>query len=212
METDHEPQRLYVGLLIVALIIIIGLAGYVFSQKQQTKNTADDTPQPIVEENTLTPEEAVSTIFKAKYGEATAVTITSQTDKHVRGSVKPADQEEGGLFLATKFDNGQWVVVFEGNGGISCTAMTRFGFPDEMLADCYDNADENRAACQTDADCVPLPVCHPHDCINKIFIDKYPAPQVCTELFDYQAAYSAEDCGCVSNVCTNKNLGRTVIE
>ncbi len=212
MDIDHQPQRLYVGLLIVSLIIIVGLAGYVFSQKQQTKNTTDDVVQPVVEETSLTPQEAVTAIFKAKYGEASTVTITNQTDRHVRGDVKPAGQGEGGLFLATKLDNGQWAVVFEGNGEISCTSMTRFGFPAEMLVDCYDNADENRAACQTDADCVPLPVCHPRNCINKIFQDKYLQPQVCTELFDYQAAYSAEDCGCVANVCTNKNLGRTVVE
>ena len=62
--------------------------------------------------------------------------------------------------------------------------------------------------CQSDADCVPMPGCHPRQCINAEFVGDYSQPEVCTQLFDCQAAYRAEDCLCVNNVCANANLGK----
>lgn len=61
--------------------------------------------------------------------------------------------------------------------------------------------------CQTDADCVPMPACHPRECINSQYVSNYPQPEVCTELFDCQAAYKAEDCLCQEGFCQNINLG-----
>jgi len=65
---------------------------------------------------------------------------------------------------------------------------------------------EDITACETDTDCVPLPVCHPSACINKEFEKGYEKPEACTLMFDNQAAYNPEDCVCENNVCENKNL------
>lgn len=62
--------------------------------------------------------------------------------------------------------------------------------------------------CLVDGDCVPEPECHPHECMLKGEADKLEKPQVCTMMYDYQAAYSAEDCACTEGACVNKNLGR----
>lgn len=65
---------------------------------------------------------------------------------------------------------------------------------------------ENHLKCTTHEDCVPLPSCHPHECINKKFIDQYKKAEVCTELFDFCAAYKEEDCICQQGTCFDENL------
>ena len=58
--------------------------------------------------------------------------------------------------------------------------------------------------CVADEDCIPLPSeCHPRECINSNFADKFEVPAVCTEQFDTMAAYTVEDCGCVGTTCVN---------
>ncbi|MCX6782055.1 MAG: hypothetical protein NTW66_02985 [Candidatus Magasanikbacteria bacterium] len=64
------------------------------------------------------------------------------------------------------------------------------------------------AACQVDSDCVPKPECHPMECIPSKDAKNYEKPKMCTLMFSYQAAYSAEDCACVEGACVNKNIGR----
>ncbi|MBT6690992.1 hypothetical protein HOB10_01510 [Candidatus Parcubacteria bacterium] len=65
---------------------------------------------------------------------------------------------------------------------------------------------DSQVACVTDEDCVPVPGCHPHQCINANFVDQYEQPEMCTLQFECSAAYNAEDCLCQSNVCVNINL------
>ncbi len=68
-------------------------------------------------------------------------------------------------------------------------------------------------SCSNDDDCVPLPSdCHPHSCINKGRADGFDRPEVCTMMFDLQAAYQADDCACdlENKECVNKNLGGIV--
>ncbi len=68
-------------------------------------------------------------------------------------------------------------------------------------------------SCKIDDDCIPLPSdCHPRYCINKQYENMYEKPDGCTKLFDYQAAYSPEDCACQENICVNKNLDRNSLE
>ena len=65
---------------------------------------------------------------------------------------------------------------------------------------------EGQIACVSDEDCVPLPGCHPHQCINADFIGQYEQPEICTLQFDCSAAYNAEDCLCQEGICVNINL------
>jgi hypothetical protein len=62
------------------------------------------------------------------------------------------------------------------------------------------------AQCNSDADCVPMPMCHPDSCINKEFTDEFPAPEICTTEYVFCAAYSKEDCVCKNNRCYNSKL------
>lgn len=69
---------------------------------------------------------------------------------------------------------------------------------------------ERQVSCSSDDDCVPDPSqCHPRTCVLKAEAEGVEKPEICTTLYDLQAAYNPEDCTCDSGVCTNKNLGRT---
>jgi hypothetical protein len=64
-------------------------------------------------------------------------------------------------------------------------------------------------SCQADSDCVPEPVCHPMECINKNYANRFSdEPKMCTLSYSFNAAYNPEDCGCIENKCTNLNLNR----
>jgi hypothetical protein len=64
-------------------------------------------------------------------------------------------------------------------------------------------------ACQAPEECVPMPGCHPIECINKEYESLFIQPDFCTMEYRYDAAYSPEDCFCENNVCVNLNLNRT---
>lgn len=71
-------------------------------------------------------------------------------------------------------------------------------------------ADGKLIACNTDADCVPDPsTCHARTCVTKAAAASMPSVEACTMMYDWQAAYSPEDCACDLGKCVNKNLGRT---
>lgn len=77
-------------------------------------------------------------LFEEKYPEnpdGTSIDITQQTAVHARGSVSFADGMAGGNWLAAKVE-GDWQIVYDGNGVIPCSLRIDFGFPDEMLNDC----------------------------------------------------------------------------
>ena len=66
--------------------------------------------------------------------------------------------------------------------------------------------DDDLVSCETDTDCIPLPSeCHPRTCINKMYEGNYVKPEICTMLYDPEAAYNPEDCLCQENKCVNKN-------
>lgn len=68
-----------------------------------------------------------------------------------------------------------------------------------------------KIACNTDADCVPEPTeCHPHACVTTAEAAGKQKPEMCTMMFDTQAAYSAADCTCDLGICKNKNLGKQI--
>ncbi|NTV23587.1 MAG: hypothetical protein HGA85_04395 [Nanoarchaeota archaeon] len=60
------------------------------------------------------------------------------------------------------------------------------------------------ATCSSDSDCIPQPGCHPVNCINSRFADRFKAPDACTMEYRCNAAYSAEDCMCQAGKCINR--------
>lgn len=70
-----------------------------------------------------------------------------------------------------------------------------------------------KVACNTDTDCVPDPAqCHPHTCMTTTEAAGKVKPEMCTMMFDTQAAYSAADCTCNLGICKNKNIPESLNE
>lgn len=87
--------------------------------------------------NTVDMENEIKQLFiqkYPKYASTVSVRIGQETETHVRGIVSFETGAPGGIFLAAKIDD-KWKIVFDGNGGISCT-LAKYGFPNEMLSDC----------------------------------------------------------------------------
>lgn len=109
-------------------------------QAPSTNNTnSQDSPSNISEDNKA---EAIKNLFVAKYGkkaEDISLTFSQETDDFARGGVKfsqPGGEGPGGNFLAAKVD-GQWKLVFDGNGGFACSELQKYNFPEEMVVGCY---------------------------------------------------------------------------
>jgi len=88
-------------------------------------------------DNASTTIKAITDLFIAKYPKYAAtlfIKINAQTDAHARGSVSFVEGEPGGIFLAVKVE-GQWQIVFDGNGAIPCS-LSSYNFPASMLSDC----------------------------------------------------------------------------
>ena len=86
----------------------------------------------------LPPMEIFTRLFAIKYpdqNDTISVEVTHVTADHARGSVSFADGMAGGNWLAAKTD-GEWQIVYDGNGVIPCSLQTDYGFPEEMLSDC----------------------------------------------------------------------------
>lgn len=84
--------------------------------------------------------DAIKQLFADKYGkniEDITLTISRETNDHVRGGVAIGEPGPGagGYFLAAKV-NGNWQIVIDGNGQISCQLVNSYGFPAEMISDC----------------------------------------------------------------------------
>lgn len=82
---------------------------------------------------------AIKQLFATKYDKDVSditVTISKEIDTHVQGSVQLDDG--GGYFFAAKA-NGEWFLVFDGNGAIECILLQNNGFPEDIInsSDCY---------------------------------------------------------------------------
>ncbi|MDD5290775.1 MAG: hypothetical protein PHZ04_01535 [Patescibacteria group bacterium] len=62
----------------------------------------------------------------------------NEIKEYIRGSVNfgPGGIGEGGIFLAV-MEEGEYKLVFDGNGSISCELVNQYGFPEEMVSNCY---------------------------------------------------------------------------
>jgi hypothetical protein len=64
--------------------------------------------------------------------------VGSNDGKYASGSV--AADGGGGYFYAIKV-NGEWKIVADGNGTISCTSLTNYpDYPVALISECYDES------------------------------------------------------------------------
>ncbi|MBD3208527.1 MAG: hypothetical protein GF370_03685 [Candidatus Nealsonbacteria bacterium] len=128
-------------IIAILLVVIIGVGYWAFSGPVSAPESMPEEEDPG-KETVASKEEAIKNLFAQKYDkEASAITlkISQGTDSHVRGGVTlpPGGSENSGLFLAAK-TNGNWELVFDGQGALPCSEIESYNFPVYMATECID--------------------------------------------------------------------------
>jgi hypothetical protein len=130
--------------------------------------------------------------------------------------LSPQKETLGGKFYITKlsFQNPDLISIDYEDGHIALQAKANFKIENDNLKiinfELINKEDtlitNEYLKCAHHDDCIPLPACHPHECINKKFQDNYNQPEICTTLYDNCAAYENNNCICQQGTCFNENL------
>jgi len=146
-----------VVILIIAVAGLIAYAGYLagFNKSQQTKATASSTPtaiQTVSLQNTVTPKTSTTatasdeSLIKQKMAEkfdtdASRVSIefTNKDDNYALGTAGIEGEMGGGWFVAAKQD-GEWLIIADGNGVIECAVLEEYDVPNTIVAECFNTA------------------------------------------------------------------------
>jgi hypothetical protein len=149
-----------------------------------------------------------------------ALTGEAAVKKYIEDNISflAPQQTDSGVFNVSEVnfisDQTAFIGYDDGENFYNAEAVFRISSADEVLIEKFIVKNENGnesdlQICKSDDDCVPLPSeCHPHSCINKDKAGDYKKPEICTMMFDAQAAYEAKDCACdvENSECYNKNI------
>ncbi len=168
--SKKQGPALTILLIIIGMAIVGGVAVSAFrlgqsrsSQPVETLPTPSPRPeadQPLAE--TATPElaaeptsitstptgkqksdrEKIKEAFAEKYSkplDEVEVTISKNTGTHASGSVRFTGEMGGAMWLAYKKTD-DWLIVFDGNGTIPCSAVDPHNFPATMAPECWNEA------------------------------------------------------------------------
>lgn len=139
--------------IITIIITILFLTGCQLKlNPEDNKNYNATTPNSSTTQNNLptapakqTTTETLRQLFAKKYpkySKTITVKIGKETENFIRGTIQMQSNAPGGIFLATKEgywpvkNEGEWKIIFDGNGIISCDLKDKYGFPQDMVADC----------------------------------------------------------------------------
>jgi hypothetical protein len=117
-----------------------------------TPTPTDSLPSPTIQPTsslTSTPKpqsdiEGIKNAFAVKTGKpasSVVVTVSQNTGTHAKGGISFDGEMGGGWFLAYKKTDG-WIIVADGNGTISCSAIEPYTFPTNMVPECYDEKND----------------------------------------------------------------------
>ncbi len=148
--------------LIIVVLGIVAAGAYYFGVKSSQKSSPQPqlynqssptpsittsvenlTPTPSVDETSVI-KTAVKNALIAEHGsDASSLNITVSK---IQGNYATGDasaQGGGGLWFAAKV-NGQWKLVWDGNGNIQCSSLTAYpNFPTSMIPQCWDDKTQN---------------------------------------------------------------------
>lgn len=67
-----------------------------------------------------------------------SITISKNDGQYVSGGVRETNSEVGGGYFYAVKDNGEWKIVADGNGTISCESLSPYpNYPVSMISECY---------------------------------------------------------------------------
>ncbi len=88
-------------------------------------------------------EDQIKAVFVAKYGwngDNLSISVNQQQGNFAMGGVKDITSPVGGgAWLAVKKD-GQWKLLFDGNGTVMCDQVEGYEVPSSMISECFDQA------------------------------------------------------------------------
>jgi len=147
--------------------------------------------------------------------EETKVLVTNYLKSNIF-ELSPEKAVLGGSFYVTKidFEYPDLVLIEYEDGHIALKAKANFKIENEnpkiinfQLINEDDPLITNEyLKCTNHDDCVPLPGCHPRECINKKYQNNYDQPEACTMMYDNCVAYEDNNCICQQGICFNENL------
>ncbi len=100
---------------------------------------------------------------------------------------------------------------FSGNKEQSEQGIEEKGEPDKEVI-IEDELAREFTVCSDDIECIAKPSCHPTECINSNFKERFNEPSECSDIFNPKAVYDNEDCLCQEGFCVNSNQDRPVME
>lgn len=152
------------------LLLLAGAAGFWFYQQKNLKPASSPEPavttqpvgQPLSEPSiepsvlpTIVPSpkpspsvktksdlDAIKEAFSKKYNKPLSdvnITISKNNGIHASGGVKFGGEMGGGWWLAYN-DNGNWMIVQDGNGTVTCEIIEPYNFPTDMVPECVTQA------------------------------------------------------------------------
>jgi len=99
---------------------------------------------PTVNEEAIVVQTIKEAIVAENNGEGSTtleVTLSQIDGDFAKGMA--SDQGGGGMWFAAKV-NGEWELVWDGNGIIQCSDLTNYpDFPTSMIPECYDDATQD---------------------------------------------------------------------
>lgn len=69
----------------------------------------------------------------------TIVTVSKMSEPYAQGGIRFEGEIGGGMWLAFK-QGDDWIIVYDGHGTISCGVVDPYGFPAEMVPECWDES------------------------------------------------------------------------
>ena len=129
--------------------------------------------------------------------------------------LSPEKEMLGGKFYITdiRFKDQENAIINYEDGHITLEANLNFKINKNKVEVVSFELTENEVVvnsthmqCSAHEDCIPLPCCHPHECINKKYQNTYTQTEACTMMYDNCAAYEDDNCLCQQGICFNENL------
>ena len=96
------------------------------------------------EEETVSDEEGIREAMAEKHGKEIGdviITVSKNDGVYAQGGVRFEGEMGGGWWLAYK-EGGEWVIVQDGNGTMSCETIEPYDFPVSMVPECVTETGE----------------------------------------------------------------------
>lgn len=125
----------------VAILLIAGSAAtawYLINNKDDNTSQEQATEEQSQDDDLAT----IKSLLAAKHGwDESKIDIVLQKrvgDYATGGAGGKTPQDGGGIWFAAK-KNGEWNIVWDGNGSVMCSDLVEFpDYPSELIAECYD--------------------------------------------------------------------------